>query len=1103
MNWINNVKLKGDILYTGGMDKSLKLWDIRSSKELASISPSEDVIYDFDIALKTDLILVTFQRNYLTILSLYDDKFNCTIELAENEICEKAFFFANDNYIAVIVIDGSFGRKFKLYSIGDGVFTIEHALPFTEFIEMSSDKNLLFFCTGEKSVKYISNAEGKLEEGELHFDYLVTDFKLDEYRDNLIVLGGYIADIYNYRTHDLEERVFFDTKVERLFPAFNGDLILLSKNCAYYYDSDLRLKQFIKDLVGETIFVKTCECDSTILFAMDSLYAMNNSEHKLRPIHKLDELFETLHIHLPNGYYAISKERSVKLYNLCEPINAYREFSGLGVSKRKIKCSSSGGKIATLNSRGQIDFFSPSNLMDYSLIKETFDNTCFQVSDAQGIYALNSELGICSYLNGIDKIVYSSGDFQIDKWIFDEKRRLLKFKTLNNILGEIDLNGEIPHMVDSTLFNSKLEIASNDNLNSFIFVNSDNYSFCNFSFGDFKDFRKLEDNDCSLDVSEGMFNLGFSDDSSISYIDKDYEQLITVDSKRGDEICEIAMSNFKDEICDVELSLADNKVWVSSVDNSISSFDVGSGSRLSLLNLHSAEVNDIEVDTMRKLLYSVGGDGQFSVYSISFNRKVYGLYTFGNDNYLVKLPNSPYYMCSKDASKMLHYVTPSLKVIGFDQLDPVYNRPDIVLDSIGKYFGGADQELVANYRMAWEKRVEKLGLKKELLATGEIAVPNAEIANAEQIEYENKDGMVILHIKANDPKYTLQRYNVLVNEVPVYGSAGISIAGLNTKTWERTDTITLGKGRNKIQVSVMNELGLENFKYPTYVNYTPKGELASKTVFIGIGVNHFKESVRDLKYCVKDVQDLANEFASNQSLVDTLLLTDQEVTRESVLALRAYLLKNTTENDKVIISCSSHGLLDDSLNFYLAMHDVDFKNPKGRGLKYEELESLLDGNPARQKLLLLDACNSGENDKTELLKRELSSMEQASTPNAELIAQIGTVKGVLMEIEEENQTNFKKMNELFVNVRNNTGSVIISAAGGQQSALEAIEVDGHIIENGAFTFSVLEYLKQREGGKIKVTELKQYAEKRVEEITEGKQKPTSRQETMEVDWEVR
>jgi hypothetical protein len=167
-------------------------------------------------------------------------------------------------------------------------------------------------------------------------------------------------------------------------------------------------------------------------------------------------------------------------------------------------------------------------------------------------------------------------------------------------------------------------------------------------------------------------------------------------------------------------------------------------------------------------------------------------------------------------------------------------------------------------------------------------------------------------------------------------------------------------------------------------------------------------------------------------------------------------------------------------------------------LKYEELESLLDSIPARQKLLLLDACNSGENDKTELLKKEIEQNQNQMDTTQLLVA-----RGVVVKIEEENTNNFKKMNELFVNVRNNTGSVIISAAGGQESALEAISVDGKTIENGAFTYSILECLKQNEGKELKVNALKQYAEKRVEEITNGKQKPTSRQETMEIDWEVR
>ena len=119
--------------------------------------------------------------------------------------------------------------------------------------------------------------------------------------------------------------------------------------------------------------------------------------------------------------------------------------------------------------------------------------------------------------------------------------------------------------------------------------------------------------------------------------------------------------------------------------------------------------------------------------------------------------------------------------------------------------------------------------------------------------------------------------------------------------------------------------------------------------------------------------------------------------------------------------------------------------------------------------------------------------------------QILAARGVIIKLEDENKSNFKKMNELFVNVRNNTGSVIISAAGGQESALEAITVDGKSIENGAFSYCVLEYLQNNSNNpeELTVNQLKNYVEKRVEEITNGKQQPTSRQETMEVDWGLR
>jgi predicted RND superfamily exporter protein len=245
------------------------------------------------------------------------------------------------------------------------------------------------------------------------------------------------------------------------------------------------------------------------------------------------------------------------------------------------------------------------------------------------------------------------------------------------------------------------------------------------------------------------------------------------------------------------------------------------------------------------------------------------------------------------------------------------------------------------------------------------------------------------------------------------------------------------------------------------------------------------------------VNDLRDYF-SKENNTKTIILKNKEVTKENVLKIKE-ILKQTTEQDKVIISCSSHGLLDKNNNFYLAMTDVDFNQPELRGLAYEDLQGLLDGIPARKKLLLLDACNSGENEKSE--NKETAKSKKIDIKEGSKGIEIETVSD-----SYNTKNSFETMMELFVNVNNQTGATIISAAGGKQSAFEgkAVLVNGKPISNGAFTYSIIEYLTQNKNNKNKLTvnQLKQYVEQRVSEITEGKQKPTSRQETMEVDWRL-
>ena len=87
------------------------------------------------------------------------------------------------------------------------------------------------------------------------------------------------------------------------------------------------------------------------------------------------------------------------------------------------------------------------------------------------------------------------------------------------------------------------------------------------------------------------------------------------------------------------------------------------------------------------------------------------------------------------------------------------------------------------------------------------------------------------------------------------------------------------------------------------------------------------------------------------------------------------------------------------------------------------------------------------------------------------------------------------MQELFVNVQKGSGATIISAAGGDQFALE-----GGNLQNGFFTHAILEYMIQND--QVSINALKKYVYEEVERLSGGLQKPTSRLENLEMDWKI-
>lgn len=484
----------------------------------------------------------------------------------------------------------------------------------------------------------------------------------------------------------------------------------------------------------------------------------------------------------------------------------------------------------------------------------------------------------------------------------------------------------------------------------------------------------------------------------------------------------------------------------------------------------------------------------FDFYSAGKVKPVASLF-IGTDGEWILWSEDGYFTSSKYGGKYIGYhinlgYDKEAKFYPFEQFDLKFNRPDIMLKRVGI----DDKTLEAAYYLAYKKRLSKMGLTDADLSE-DLHLPEIVLKSRSQ---ETTTNTVDVEFDAMDDTYLLDHINIFVNDVPVYGSKGLSVKNLKLQQINQKLSVELTKGKNKIQVSAMNEKGVESMKETYYVTCNLTSLQVKNRYVVVIGVSDYDNDEYDLKYASKDAGDLASllelnkgEFANTK----ILRILNKEATRENILKAKQFLLQSKV-NDQVIVFVAGHGLLDENLDWYFGTTDIDFDNPSENGLAYSELEGLLDSIPARNKLMLMDACHSGEVDKDE-------SLLVADT--SQIIAEVksrGFKKVVSTEQPLGLQNSFKLMQEIFTSLSKGTGTTVISSASGAEFAYESATWN-----NGVFTFALLEGLKTgnadiNKDKKITVSELRNYIVEKVNALTLGKQNPTSRTENLEFDFKV-
>ena len=498
--------------------------------------------------------------------------------------------------------------------------------------------------------------------------------------------------------------------------------------------------------------------------------------------------------------------------------------------------------------------------------------------------------------------------------------------------------------------------------------------------------------------------------------------------------------------------------------------------------------NKISFSPNKKHLATASEDGFCTIWDYKKLAPVMYLNSMGAYGNVMVTPDN-FYMASKSALEGVNFFKDG-QFYSFDQFDLYLNRPDVVLGKLGY----ANQELIRFYRNAYLKRLKKVTGNTSDTSMKDY-VPEISVSNRTALPAVISSGTIPVSLQIKDTAKTKGKLNIFINGNLVQTS---SFNNSNDTMLLYNDSLFLTQGQNNIEFMYRDHASIESRKEKLAVTYAPEKPLPSKVWYFGIGISDYKNKDMDLRYPVKDIRDMVTVFKKKYPsiIIDTLM--NENASKVNIMAIRNKLLQTSIE-DKVIISFSGHGLLSDSLDWYFASAGVDFKHPETSGLPYDQMENLLAGIPARKKLLLLDACHSGEVDKEEDIT--FSNVETAMDDSV-VINPAQTRGNILIGKSKAGlQTSFEMMQELFANLNYGNGTTVLSAAGGREYALESDEW-----KNGVFTYSLLKSIQNEKtdqdgNKKISIRELKAAVFEKVIRLTGGRQKPTSRVEIMD-DWYI-
>ena len=413
-------------------------------------------------------------------------------------------------------------------------------------------------------------------------------------------------------------------------------------------------------------------------------------------------------------------------------------------------------------------------------------------------------------------------------------------------------------------------------------------------------------------------------------------------------------------------SADERSVFSAGADRVIRLWDLQNSTVSRTFEGHNAEVTSLLLSPDNKMLISHSVDGVTKFWDLATGKEFFEHIHFGEKEWMVKNPEG-YFHGTDEARKYIHFVN-GMKTYSVDQFFDEFFRPDL-LPKIFQNRGSAD---------------EYKGIQGKLNNSPPPLIKVATLPGPDATQAE-------VLIRMTDSGTGIENVKLFHNgkSIPIDNQL-LKLPSRKGESTTYRHLINLVGGTNTITASATNKDKIESDPHSVEV-FSDHSSKSSVCYILSVGINQYKNPKMTLNYAKPDAESFGkvlNEKGSLFKNIELHSLYDGEASRSNILKKLEELSAKIHQEDVFIFYYAGHGSMVDNQFFFIPSESsrlYDISALQREAIEASVLQEKLKKIKALKQLIVMDACQSGAS--VELLATRGAAEEKA-------IAQLSRSAGI-------------------------------------------------------------------------------------------------------------